>query len=127
MAQCGFAQNLKGLIVVYIMTAQNTTVTMRGIFTHAHIGNDIHFRRQFFDLADALLYDAISSPGTRTAFVLVRRQAEQNDTRHPVRTCTIDHTVQLIRAVMILTGQRRDLFIDICTFAYEDRPDQTIR
>ena len=52
-----FCQKLQCPVIVHVVAAKHTAVTVGGVFTHAHIGNEIHLREIFSCLTKGFLDD----------------------------------------------------------------------
>ena len=84
-------QPLERRIVVDVaVPVELAAVPMARVLAHADVGDDDHRRSFRADRADGLLHDAMVVVGFASAFVLARRDAEEQDRRH-VQACKLAH------------------------------------
>ena len=125
--QRNLCQTLQRLVVVHIVVAQNAAVAVRGVLTHAHVGNHIKIRILRLDGADCLLYNAVFRPCTGTDFVLVRRQAEQHDLFHARLDALLDGLTDAVGRPLELTRQRCNRVFDVLALNRKNRVNQAGR
>ena len=127
MADRSPCQHLERPVVVDIVTAQDAAVAVRGVLTHAHVGNHIKIRILRLDGADCLLYNAVFCPCTRADFVLVRRQAEQHDLFHARLDALLDGLTDAVGRPLKLTRQRCNRVFDVLALNRKNRINQAGR
>ena len=61
------------------MVMDNTAVTVRGVFTHADIADQIHFRIMLFGFAEGSLDNAVVVICLAAGLILMLRNAKEHD------------------------------------------------
>ena len=124
MRQSCFCQKLQCLVVVNIMAAKNAAVTVRGIFTHAHICHIIHLWKSALCFPKCLLYNTILSVSAASDFILMIRDSKKHNAVYSCFFQLFQLIGKTIQAVTVLPFHGRNLFLDSISFHYKQRIDK---
>ena len=119
-----FCQKLQCPVIVHVVAAKHTAVTVGGILAHAHIGDEIHLREIFSCLTKGFLDDTFRIVGSASYLILVIGNPEKH---HIFYTCVLKSGKDLslsVHTVAKLTRHRRDLLDNSASFFYKHRIDQ---
>ena len=112
-------KQFQSCVVFYIVSAENTAVSVGSVLTHAYVCNIVEIRKLFFCLTECSLYDSVFVVGTASDFILVIRNAEQHDIADSGFRQTLQFIWKTVHTVAELSFHRRDLFFDSCSLFYK--------
>ena len=119
--ECCFCKKLQRLVIVHIMTAENTAMAMGSILTHAYICYIIKLRKFLFCNAKSSLNDSLRIIGTAAHFILMVRNTKKHHTAYTGFGKLLQFIWKTVQAVTVLPSHGRNFFFLIFSFHYEHR------
>ena len=117
-------KQFQSCVVFYIVSAENTAVSVGSVLTHAYVCNIVEIRKLFFCLTECSLYDSVFVVGTASDFILMIRNAEQHDIADSGFRQTLQFIWKTVHTVAELSFHRRDLLLNPLSFFYKQRVDE---
>src|SRR5690606_31252007 len=120
-------QQRQGGVVVDLTVDEDAAVSVIGVLTGAHVGDDEDVREPILDRGHGSLDDAVLVPRTGRLGVLHRRNAEEQHPGHSDCLQLSDLDQQGVDGELRLPGHGSDRVADALPFHHEQRGDHVAR
>ncbi|OQC23584.1 MAG: hypothetical protein BWX71_02025 [Deltaproteobacteria bacterium ADurb.Bin072] len=127
MGECHGREHLQGIVVADLsLVVEDAAVAVVRVLAEAHVGHDQELRGGILDAAHGLLHHAVLVVGRGAGGILHTGDAEQEDSRYPLRGDLPGKRGQLVGGVPELTGHGLYGLLEGRAFLDEDGVDQVI-
>ena len=101
-----FASHSRVDVVVHVVVFHKAAMTMAGVFAIAHVSHHQQLRHCLLIARNRPLRDAVVRVGSRSEFILLRRNAEQDHAAEPKRGAFFALPDQLVHGHLRLARHR---------------------